>query len=165
MATFIFSILFQAIQVMMPSEAVEMFLRQAIYTSIDVVSVLHGKPEYAAILRRICWRESRCKPLRMHAIDRDHSVSVWRYAVRRRRLRPQTCFFHRNPQQWSTSGPFGLMRGYHWQFLGNPCLPPGVLDIPLVSAYVAYQKLSKGCKDACTYAKSIRVWSRSRRDE
>lgn len=160
MITFMLPILFQAIQVMMPSDALEMLLRPSVDRAINVISVVHGKPEYAAILRRICWRESRCKPLRMHAIDRNYSTSVWRYAVRRRRLRPQTCLFHRNPQQWSTSGPFGLMRGYHWQFLGNPCLPPWVLDIPLVSAYVAYRKLSKGCKDACTYTKSIRLWRR-----
>lgn len=162
MMTFILTILFQTLQIMMPSNAVEQLLQQYVYASIHIVSTFHGNPEYAPILRRICWRESKCKPLHMHAMDQRYSRSVWRYAVQRRRLYPRTCAFHRNPNQWSTSGPFGLMRGYHWHFLGNPCLPPWILDIPLVSAYVAHQKLQRGCNEkSCTYEKSIRLWRRS----
>lgn len=160
-----FAIILRFLQVMMPSEYTETFVQQSVYNSIEIITALHGKPEYAPILRRICWRESRCKPLSLHSIDRKYSSLVWRNSVRLRRLRPRKCAFHRDPHQWSTSGPFGLMRGYHWQFLGNPCLPPWVLDIPFVSAYVAYQKLSKGCKDSCTYTKSIALWRRPKRDE
>jgi len=158
MLSLLIPFLLSSFYLMIPSEAVELLSQQSVYAAIDVVTTVHGRPEYAGILRRICWRESRCKWLPLHAIDRKYSPSVWRYAVQRRRLEPRTCRFHRDPSQWSTSGAFGLMRGYHWHFIGSPCLPPWVLDIPPVSAYVAYQKLFKGCRSHCSYKNSLHVW-------
>lgn len=126
--------------------------------SIHLITTLYRKPDYARILYKICYRESRCTRKGIHKIDHIYSPRVWKKAVRRNILRPASCPFHRDPWEWSTSGPFGLMRGYHWGYLNAPCLPAWILDIPLVATWVAFQKLVQHCAHYCTYKTSRIYW-------
>lgn len=126
--------------------------------SLHWVSVFSTSTHYTDILRQICQRESRCSTLGIHSIDQKHSKQVWEKMVQRNVLRPKTCIFHRDPYEWSTSGPYGLMRAYHWAFLGRLCIPPWVIDIPPIATWVAYQKLKKHCKHYCTYQLSRKYW-------
>lgn len=73
-------------------------------------------------------------------------------------IHPENCPFHRNPNEWSTSGPYGLMRAYHWSYIGSLCLPPQVLDIPFVATWIALQKLLRHCQSLCTYQQSEDIW-------
>ena len=94
-------------------------------------------------LRTICNRESpQCSAVGIHAGD-----SVWSHRVHSRAvavgiLRPATCIWHSrgNGQRWSTRGAFGMMAAYSMQYL-SICAPPEVLDIPIVSAYIAAKRL------------------------
>lgn len=130
----------------------------SVESSILWVTTFTGQRSYAAILKKICWRESRCRRLGTHSIDQKFSKSVWNKMVRRGILRPESCPFHRNPYEWSTSGPYGLMRAYHWPYIGSLCLPPQVLDIPLVATWVALKKLLQHCQSLCTYQQSRKIW-------
>lgn len=130
--------------------------------SIHWISMFYSPTEYSDILRQICWRESRCTLQGIHNIDQKYSKQVWEKMVQRNILRPATCVFHRNPYEWSTSGPYGLMRAYHWKFLHSLCLPPWVIDIPPIATWVAYQKLKKHCRQYCTYQLSRKYWKGQR---
>lgn len=111
------------------------------------VAALRGHPELTEPMLRICGRESRwshCGPLvGVHRGDAKYSDSVWRNAVRAGHVDPDCQ--PNEPGQWSTHGTWGLMAGYQLHRLGIPCLPPRVLDWPLVSAWIASGKLLEHC--------------------
>lgn len=130
----------------------------SVETSIYWITSLAQQKQYATILKQICLRESRCTVIGQHPIDSRYSPKVWTAMVRRNVLRPSTCVFHRDPYEWSTSGPYGLMRAYHWSFLGAPCVPPWVIDIPPIATWVALQKLKKHCASFCSYQGSRKYW-------
>jgi hypothetical protein len=96
-------------------------------------------------LAHVCARESRCTPVGIHSGDAHHGKTVYANAVRAGWLDRGCIFHHGSPERFSTRGTAGLMAGYHLRFLPG-CLPPEVLDLPLVSAYVAHRKAeSEAC--------------------
>lgn len=136
------------------------FLRQLFLTWIVAAT---GTPEQAAYqtamrwdvpqlvepLIRICRRESagygtgHCKALGVHEGDAGNSRRVWRRAVERGLLNAWCQpYDHR---QYSTRGAWGLMAAYNLHYLDMPCLPPWVLDVPVISAEIAARKLWKIC--------------------
>ena len=116
-------------------------------------------------LDRTCAREARCQAVSIHERDRWASRRVWNAAKRAGLIDPQRCPFHRyawDPQGWSTRGAYGLMAGYAWKFLDGLCAPPSILDIPLVSAWVARKKAAALCSErrACSYRARTQWWAR-----
>ena len=108
--------------------------------SAHLASWLTGHPERASALLRVCARESRCRRVGVHERDAWVSGGSWRSQVRLGHLRP-SCQAH-HPGQWATRGAWGLNAAAHWQFLPR-CYQPHWLDVPLVSALVASQKLNR----------------------
>jgi hypothetical protein len=106
----------------------------------------------------------------VHAIDGHLGKSAYRKAVARGLLKPDVCPHHaqRKPaSEWSTSGPFGLIRAYSLHYLPWDCAPPEVLDIPVVAAYVANERYKVAKSKRATAA--LKRWARlapllSRRD-
>ena len=45
-----------------------------------------------------------------------------------------------DPERFSVRGSFGLSAAYSLRFLG-PCLPPELLDIPVISAFAAARRM------------------------
>jgi len=108
-----------------------------------VVSIAAGIPEAAPALIEICHRESRCSRIGLHARDAWTSTRAYRRAVRAGKLHSWCQPPHHS--DWGSRGAWGLMAAYHLDALGAPCLPPQVLDIPIVSAWVALDKLADTC--------------------
>lgn len=107
-------------------------------------------------LTRICWRESRCTAIGVHAVDSRYDGTVWAKAVGVGWL-DSAC--QGDGQNWSTRGPWGLMAAFHIRRVGIPCLPAAVLDVPLVSALVAADKLRRICAtDVTERHRSERGW-------
>jgi len=101
------------------------------------------RPEIASGLIEICKRESRCKPIKIHAIDSWAASRVYDKQVSRGVLNP-AC--QHKAQGWSTRGAFGLIAAYHMHYLPSiPCVPPQVFDVPLISAIVAAKKYERIC--------------------
>lgn len=128
--------------------------------SADIAAAIYGRPEYSKILKKICYRESRCLPIGEHAIDsryhrRLSSVASKKYGWLK------SCQSNYLNSYWSTSGPYGLMRAYHFKYFGERCIDPRWMDYPLVAAILAMEKLSRSCGRRCTYASSKRAWGRS----
>ena len=112
-------------------------------------------------LEPICHRETRCTAKGIHKIDGWLGKRAWQYAMRAKIL-DANCPFHAlgdNPSRWSTSGPFGMLRAYSIQYLPKPlqCLPPEVLDIPIVAAYVAKRRFEAAHRRGATRA--LRRWA------
>ena len=101
-----------------------------------------GEPSIASALLAICHRESRCKPIRVHHGDDDGSRGAWLYQTRVGHLDPQCQPYGRGG--WATRGAWGLSAASHWQFLPD-CYQPQILDVPIVSAYVAARKYLSVC--------------------
>ncbi len=99
-------------------------------------------PSVAPALVKICHRESRCRPVKIHSIDRAHSERVYRKAVKVGWLDPKC----QPPKKgaYSTRGSFGLMFAYHAHFIA-PCIPPEYFDVPIISAFAAAMKLIEHC--------------------
>ena len=108
-----------------------------------VAAWLNGRPDLVDRLVRICKRESRCKVIGLHSKDATLDPSDgWSGQVRLEHLEPW-CQPYR-PDTWSTRGAWGLSAASHWHYLPR-CYQPEVLDVPLVSAWVATRKLMTGC--------------------
>lgn len=102
-----------------------------------VGAALAGHGDFGPTLVKICDRESAgkwCTFTRVHAGDSAVSSRVWAKAARVGWLDPQ-CQPHEEGE-YATRGVHGMMAGYSLRHLPR-CTPPWVLDIPLVSAYVA----------------------------
>ena len=107
-------------------------------------------------LLRIAHRESRLVPVAEHERDRWASARIYRKLVNRRSFIFRMC--SSAEQGWSSRGSWGLMAGYHDQYL-LPCMPPSLFDVPIFSALVAAHKLSKICSGKNSGKWAMR-WSR-----
>lgn len=112
--------------------------RAAAYVAATVL----GRPDIAPALVRVCRRESLCRPIGVHPGDAGRSLASWRSQVGLGHLDPRCQPYARG--QWSTRGPWGLNAADHWQYLPR-CYAPAVLDVPLVSAFVAARKYLRRC--------------------
>lgn len=113
-------------------------------TAAGFAAAAWGRPDIADDLRAVCYRESRCRAIGVHEIDRHLSSIGWRGQVSLGHLDPE-CQPYRDGQ-WATRGAWGLSAASHWNYL-PPCYPPEVLDIPIVSAWIAAQKYIALCDD------------------
>jgi hypothetical protein len=120
------------------------------------VLVVTPDPGERAQLMAIGWRESRLRAVGRHKVDavprgwtgpglaraRTVGARAWARAVQRRLLDPGACPLQARgePSSWSTRGPWGLVAAYSVPYLPG-CWPPWALDVPLVSAWVARQRL------------------------
>lgn len=128
-------------------------------TSSAVAAVVVGQPELAPELVHICRRESHCRWIGAHATDAWAGTRMFRNAVRVGWLDPG-CKFHRGARpRFSTRGVHGLSAAYSLRFIGT-CLPPEVLDVPLVSAIAAARRAREQCRRyaACTTETRRRMW-------
>lgn len=105
----------------------------------------------------ICWRESRCRAVTTHAIDQRHGARAYARAVDRGLLDPERCLWHArgDARRWSTRGAWGHLAAYAVPYLG--CVPPWVLDLPIVSAWVAARRLEVARRSTIP---RLRSWAR-----
>jgi hypothetical protein len=133
-------------------------------TSSALAAAFVGEPGLASELVHICRRESHCRLVGAHAQDAWAGRLMQRKALRVGWLDP-TCRHHRGaPERYSTRGAHGLSAAYSLRYVGG-CLPPEVLDIPMVSAIVAARRAKGQCRahGACTTASRHRLWVGARR--
>jgi hypothetical protein len=123
-----------------------------------------GEPELGIELVSICRRESRCRPIGAHAVDAWAGPLMHRKAMKVGWLDESCPFHHGRAERFSTRGIYGLSAAYTLRFLGG-CLPPEVLDVPLVSAFAATLRSKHMCKKhgACTREGRRRQWAGARR--
>jgi hypothetical protein len=121
---------------------------------------LVGEPELAGELMAICRRESHCRWVGAHDKDASAGPSMRRNALRVGWLDPACPWHHGDPRRFSTRGIHGMSAAYTLRFIGA-CVPPEVLDIPLVSATAAALRMQAQCRDhgACTRAARQRFWA------
>jgi hypothetical protein len=121
----------------------------------DSAHLVAADEDEAAALAMIAHRESRGLWIRRHKADERprgwegngdlaaHWVGAraWAKAVLVGDLDPARCRWHDrgDARDWSTRGAFGHVAAYALKYL--PCSPPWVLDVPVVSAWVAVQRL------------------------
>lgn len=118
-----------------------------------------GQPDLAQELAWICRRESHCQLTGLHDADSWAGPRMFANAMRVGWLDSQ-CRFHRgDPQRFSTRGVHGLSAAYSLRFLGD-CLPPEILDVPMLSAIAAARRARAQCRHhgACTSAERHRMW-------
>lgn len=133
-------------------------------TSSAVAAVVVGDPALAPELVGICRRESHCRWVGAHVHDAWAGPTMYRNAVRVGWLDP-SCRFHRGDRtRFSTRGVHGLSAAYSLKFVGG-CVPPEVLDVPLVSAIAAARRAREQCTrhGACTTEARRRFWTGARR--
>ena len=124
--------------------ALATLLRLSPAASAHVAVQLEGlRAVQADKLIGICWRESRCGQIGVHAGDAQWSDREWRSQVRLGHLDP-ACQPDQ-PGRWATWGPWGLSAASHWAYMPE-CYQPDWLGVPLVSAIVAARKLRRRCK-------------------
>lgn len=135
--------------------------------------VVTPDPTERAQLLAIGWRESRLRAVGRHKVDalprgwtgpgltiaRSVGARAWARAVQRGLLRPDQCPLHQlgDASGWSTRGPWGLVAAYSVPYLPG-CWPPWALDVPVVSAWVALQRLrvARGWRST----PALRRWAR-----
>jgi hypothetical protein len=124
-----------------------------------LAALLVGQPTLAPELTAICRRESHCRIVRAHTEDAWAGVVMRRNALRVGWLDPRCRFHHGDPTRFSTRGSHGLSAAYSLRFVA-PCVPPEVLDIPLVSAIAAARRARAQCRHhgACTVEARHRLW-------
>lgn len=127
-------------------------------------AALVGAPELGPELVHICRRESHCRPVRAHEIDAWAGPLMKRKALKVGWLDESCVFHHGTPERFSTRGIYGLSAAYSLRFL-DACLPPEVLDVPLVSAIAAARRAQHQCetKGACSRSQRRREWAGARR--
>lgn len=111
-----------------------------------LAALVHGRPDIAPALVRVCERESRCQRIGVHARDAHLSRVSWGGQVQLGHLDAE-CQPYGQGRRWATRGAFGLNAADHWQRL-PPCYWPEVLDVPLVSALVSAGKYLDRCEPA-----------------
>jgi hypothetical protein len=87
-------------------------------------------------LQAICRRESRCRTVGLHEGDAWLGARAYDRA-RARGWLPSWCPFE-GGSRWATRGAWGQVAAYQMR---GWCLPPEVLDIPLVGAFFAARQL------------------------
>lgn len=143
------------------------FLRVALTDPIGssaLAAALVGEPSLAPELVAICRRESHCRPIGAHAIDRWAGPLMHRKAMRVGWLDAECPFHHGAPERYATRGAFGLSAAYSLRFIGA-CMPPEALDVPLISAIAAARRAQYQCEQhgACSPATRRRYWAGARR--
>lgn len=132
-----------------------------------LAAALLGDPELGPELHATCMREApRCQLRGVHERDAGASSTVWRNAMRRGALDP-FCWWHLPlpGRNFSTSGPWGAMRGYTWHHLaaqtGISCAPLELLDVPLFGALAAGLRMRALCRrhGACDRVSRRRYWA------
>lgn len=103
-----------------------------------------GRPDLAAALVRVCERESGCRPTGVHTGDAHLSRQGWVGQVSLGHLDPACQPYE--PGAWATHGAFGLSAASNWEHL-PACYQPAILDLTLVSAYVALRRWESVCED------------------
>ena len=125
-------------------------------------------------LLAIGWRESRLRRVARHKADdrprgwtgvgdtaaRRVGSRAWARAVQRGLVRPW-CQPLGDARDWSTRGPWGQVAAYAVPYL-PACSPPWVLDLPVVSAWAAVQRLRVARGSAAPPA--LRRWAREEID-
>ena len=123
--------------------------------AIWVASLLHGRPDIAPALVRVCARESNCSRIGVHAIDAIPSRSSYHGQIKlgdRAREQGKDTHLDRrcqpkgNWKRWGTRGILGFNAADAWPYLWR-CYAPEVLDIPLVSAHVGVKFYLEHCDD------------------
>lgn len=109
-----------------------------------VVCAVAGRPELAPSLVRVCERESGCRPTGVHLGDAHLSRRGWVGQVSLGHLDPSCQPYERGA--WATRGPFGLSASSNWEHLPE-CYAPAILDLTVVSAYVALRRWEVVCED------------------
>lgn len=130
-------------------------------TAIHMVTWALGRPDLAPELRAICARESKCKAVSIHNGDRSFARTMYHNAVRAKWLSPQTCKHHRGEvTRFGVRGAWGTSAAYTLWHLGV-CLPPEVLDIPIVAAYATAKRMIYQCKRyrACDPKRRHELWA------
>jgi hypothetical protein len=79
----------------------------------------------------------------VHAVDSHLSAGGWRGQVKLGHLDRECQPYERGA--WATRGPWGLSAASHWAYLPR-CYQPAVLDVPLVSAWVAARVYAARCQ-------------------
>ncbi len=134
--------------------------------ALDPVASTHvgpwlvGEPDLADELMAICRRESHCRWVGAHHDDASAGRSMRRNAMRVGWLDPSCAWHHGDPRRFSTRGIHGMSAAYTLRFVGS-CVPPEVLDVPLVSAIAATRRMQAQCHDhgACTPGERRRLWA------
>ena len=135
----------------------------------SVVPVVTDSTTERRALLAIGWRESRLRPIARHKVDhapkgwsgdglrvaRRVGRRAWLRAVQRGLLDP-ACQPLGEPADWSSRGAWGQVAAYAVPYL-PPCSPPWVLDVPLVSAWVALQRLRFARRPWAPRA--LRIWA------
>jgi hypothetical protein len=87
-----------------------------------VGAALAGEPDMGRCVSAIAWRESRHELVGVHAIDSWMSRSLG--------------------DGWSTRGAHGMVAAYAWPYVPSWLRwgGPAVLDVPIVSAFVATRR-------------------------
>lgn len=119
-----------------------------------VGAALAGHPELGHTLAAIAQRESSGAWVSIHPGDRWAARIAWRRALSRGWL-SASCVWHSSPGGLSTRGAHGMIAAYSLHVLGPPCLPPVLLDIPIVSAFAATRRATS---KACERAARCRSW-------
>lgn len=107
-----------------------------------IMALALGHPEISDELVGICMRESRCSDVGIHVGDAYMSPEGWHGQVGLGHLDP-SCQPH-ELGAWATRGAWGLSAAAHWRYLPR-CYSPAVLDVHLVSAWVAARKYLARC--------------------
>ena len=107
-----------------------------------VVTAILGVPELRDDVTAICHRESRCQALRVHERDAWVSRKEWLGQVKLGHLDADCQPYGEGG--WATRGAWGLSAASHWNYLPR-CYPPVVIDVPLVSAWIAVIKYKHHC--------------------
>lgn len=107
-------------------------------------AMLAGRGDLARELVSVCKRESSCRWVRVHRGDVWAGALAKAKALRVGWLSPWCPWTWLPAREYAVRGSHGLMAAYSMRFLG--CLPPHVLDIPLVSAFVAAKRATNQCE-------------------
>lgn len=103
---------------------------------------LVGVPGLASELLDICESESRCSPVGIHRgrMRRVGGREFYRRARAKQLLDDCPAHALGDGERWGIRGAHGLAAAYSVHWLGT-CIPPEVLDIPLMSAIVTARRL------------------------
>jgi hypothetical protein len=118
-----------------------------------------GEPRLGAELVATCRRESHCRLVGAHEQDSSVGSLMRRKALAVGWLDPACEWHDGSGARFSTRGAHGMSAAYTLRFVGD-CLPPEVLDVPIVSALAAARRMQAQCKShgACTRAARHRMW-------
>lgn len=137
----------------------------------EAVMVATQDPAERRDLLAIGWRETRLQRAGVHKVDlvprgwdgpgrtitQAVGARAWARAAQAGALRPWCPWHDRgDPSQWSTRGSWGLVAAYSVPYLPG-CWPTWSLDVPLVSAWVAVQRLRRAREPGAPRA--LRRWA------